>query len=107
MSQARKARRELAKSLGYLKKDESMQSFMERVKRSHEMGKHFHTLHLQNVMNQQLEAEKIKSEKKLENYIKEKNQTEENFGINLKTNEFLNESKPEGSSYYDILENPK
>jgi isopropylmalate/homocitrate/citramalate synthase len=107
MSQARKARRELAKSLGYLKKDESMQSFMERVKRSHEMGKHFHTLHLQNVMNQQLEAEKIKSEKGLENFIKEENKTEENFGINTDSFDFLDEFKPEGSSKIEIPDNPK
>jgi len=107
MSQARKERRAFAKSLGYLKKDGSMASFRERVKRSHEMGKQFHAIHLQNMMNQEIQSGRIKTNIQLDNFVKEKNQTEENFGINTDSFDFLNEFKPEGSSEMEIPDNPK
>lgn len=107
MSQARKARRELAKSLGYLKKDESIMSFRERVRRANQMGKQFHTIHLQNVMNQEIQSGRLITNIQLDNLGKEKKQTEENFGLNLNSFEFLDELKQEESSHNDILDNPK
>ncbi len=104
MSQARKARRAFAKSLGYLKKDESIASFRERVQRSHQMGKQFHTIHLQNMMNQKIQAEQILTNQNLENLAIEKNNNEENFGINPNSFDFLNEFKPEGSPGTEILD---
>jgi hypothetical protein len=106
MSQARKARRALAKSLGYLKKNESMQEFQQRVRRAHQMGKQFHAMHLQNMMNQEIQAERIATNIQLENLVKT-NQTEENFGVNSNSFDFLNEFKPEGSTETEIPDNPK
>jgi hypothetical protein len=107
MSQARKARRAIAKSLGYLKKDESVLSFRERVRRAHQMGKQFHTIHLQNIMNQEIQAGRILTNQNLENLAIEKNNNEENFGTNLNSFNFLSEFKPEGSPEIEIQDNPK
>jgi len=60
MSLSRRQRRDIAKRLGYLGKSSSLDDMRDRFKRSNEMGKHFHLMHLENVKNSQIEAERSK-----------------------------------------------
>jgi len=57
-------------------------------------------------MNQEIQAERVATNIQLENLVKT-NQTEENFGVNSNSFDFLNEFKPEGSTETEIPDNPK
>jgi hypothetical protein len=60
MSLSRRQRRDIAKRLGYLGKSSSIDDMRDRFKRSNEMGKHFHLMHLENIKNSQIESDRAK-----------------------------------------------
>jgi len=59
-SQSRRQRRAIAKQMGYLGRNETFSELLERTKRSGDFGKQLHTLHLEKVMNEQIETERTK-----------------------------------------------
>lgn len=69
MSLSRRQRRDIAKRLGYLGKSSNLDDMRDRFKRSNEMGKHFHLMHLENVKNSQIEAERVKEIEREDNLI--------------------------------------
>lgn len=60
MSLSRRQRRDMAKKMGYLGKNETVAQQRERIRRAQEMGKMLHLHHLQNMKNMELQAEKEK-----------------------------------------------
>jgi len=100
-SQSRKERRSFAKQMGFLGRNESVKQLLERAKRSSDFGKQLHTMHLEKVMNHQLEKERIKT-KLMEEYSIESfnDHTQEPVtDYNLESYSFLKEntSGPEAS----------
>ena len=73
-SQLRRQRRAIAKQMGYLGRKETFSELLERTKRSGDFGKQLHTLHLEKVMNEQLETERIKKIFKEANMMTIKNE---------------------------------
>ena len=59
-SQSRRQRRAIAKQMGYLGRNETVSDLLQRTRRSGDFGKQLHTLHLEKVMNDQLEVERTK-----------------------------------------------
>jgi len=110
MSQARKQRRAMAKALGYTSRSETMGQFKERIKRSSEMGKQFHLLHLERSMNEQLEKERSITRKQEEQLLANNTtiETGEKFGINQEAFSFLNNlSSPAPEASPSDLGNPE
>lgn len=69
MSESRRQRRNLAKKLGYLGKDETLDQQRERFRRSQEMGKYLHLNHLERLKNLELEIEREKTREEETNLI--------------------------------------
>jgi hypothetical protein len=110
MSQARKQRREMAKAFGYTNRSETMSQFRERVRRSSEMGKQFHLLHLERSMNEQLEKTRTLTRKEEEQLLANNTtlETGENLGINQEAFSFLNNlSAPAPEASPSDLGNPE
>jgi hypothetical protein len=63
MSESRRQRRQLAKKLGYLGKEETLDQQRERYRRSQEMGKYLHLGHLERIKNLELESERKNTER--------------------------------------------
>ena len=96
-SESRRQRRQIAKKLGYIKKDETLTEKLERIRRSNQMGKQLHTQHLEAVKNAELETKRNKEKQR----VNEKNK-EENTSLTLTTEsfDFLKdiEEEPEAST---------
>lgn len=58
-SASRKARRDLAKKMGFLGKKQSISDWMKRVSRSVEMGKKIHVQTIERQVNMEMEEERI------------------------------------------------
>jgi hypothetical protein len=56
---SRRERRAMVKSMGLMKKKETLVQMSERFKRSSEFGKMIHLQHLQNLENNRINSEKI------------------------------------------------
>jgi hypothetical protein len=56
---SRRERRAMVKSMGLIKKRETLVQMSERFKRSNEFGKMIHLQHLQNLENNRINSEKI------------------------------------------------
>jgi len=69
MSESRRQRRNLAKKLGYLGKDETLDQQRERFRRSQEMGKYLHLSHLERLKNLELEIERDKTQEEENNLV--------------------------------------
>lgn len=60
MSLSRRQRRGIAKSMGLLGKEKTVEQILQRTRRANEFGKQLHTRHLEEVMNEQLESLRLK-----------------------------------------------
>lgn len=104
-SQSRRQRRAIAKQMGYLGRNETVSELLERTKRSGDFGKQLHTLHLEKVMNEQLEAERnkkiLREEAEIELAKFGSREEEHKLQLNSEAFTFLNDIKasgPEASS---------
>ena len=99
-SQSRRQRRAIAKQMGYLGRNETVSELLERTKRSGDFGKQLHTLHLEKVMNEQIETERTKKIFKGESEIElEKfgsHDEEPKIQLNSEAFNFLNDIKSSG-----------
>ena len=91
--------------MGYLGRNETVSELLERTKRSGDFGKQLHTLHLEKMMNEQIEAERTKKIFKEEAEIElakfGSRDDEPNVHLNTEAFTFLNDIKasgPEASS---------
>jgi len=98
MSEARKARRMLAKNLGYKAKTESLSSFRERVRRANTMGESLHVMHLQNMANSEIFGGPSSIDLHDDLILSNVPQEEEQIRFNLESSDFLSEYKPEESA---------
>jgi hypothetical protein len=99
-SQARRQRRAIAKQMGYLGRNETLPELFERTRRSSDFGKQLHTLHLERLMNDQLETErnkKILSDQSLIELVKIGSDREEpQLHLDSEAFTFLNDIKDSG-----------
>jgi hypothetical protein len=110
MSEARKQRRAMAKALGYSNRNETLDQFRQRVRRASQMGKQFHTLHLERSMNEQLERHRQWRKSIEEELIRNTKieETGEIIGNNQEAFSFLNNlSSPEPEASPSDLGNPE
>jgi len=104
MSLSRRQRRQMAKQLGYIKKNESPEERIERIRRSQQMGKQIHLQHLEQVKNNQISAAKdkeIENEKSLINELEPDDSVDvtETIGLSTGSFDFLDEVKsPQASN---------
>jgi hypothetical protein len=108
MSQSRRQRRQMAKQFGLLGKNESFDQMRERIRRAQKMGQQFHLKNLEDVRNNQIEAQKsreIDSQERLAREILENGEIgiEENLELNSGSFDFLKELK-EGPQASDETE---
>ena len=108
MSQSRRQRRQMAKQFGLLGKNESFDQMRERIKRAQKMGQQIHLKNLEDVRNNQIEAQKsreIDSQERLAREISENSEIgiEENLELNSGSFDFLKELK-EGPQASDETE---
>lgn len=108
MSQSRRQRRQMAKHFGLLGKNESLDQRRERIRRSQKMGKQIHLKNLEDIRNDQIEAQKsreIDSQERLAREISENSEIgiEENLELNAGSFDFLKEIK-EGPQASDETE---
>jgi hypothetical protein len=87
----------MAKQLGYIGKNETLQEQRERVRRSQEMGKQLHLQHLQRVKNAQLELELRNKKEEEERILSEMKGSLPGQDSGAKPFEFLKSSGEEGS----------
>lgn len=108
MSQSRRQRRQMAKQFGLLGKNESFDQMRERIRRAQKMGQQIHLKNLEDVRNNQIEAQKsreIDSQERLAREISENSEIgiEENLELNSGSFDFLKELK-EGPQASDETE---
>lgn len=108
MSQSRRQRRQMAKQFGLLGKNESFDQMRERIRRAQKMGQQIHLKNLEDVRNNQIEAQKsreIDSQESLAREISENSEIgiEENLELNSGSFDFLKELK-EGPQASDETE---
>jgi hypothetical protein len=88
-SSSRKARRDLAKKMGFLKKKTSVSEWMQRVSRSVEMGKKIHIQTIERQVNMEINQEKIE---RIKNLTKESSFDQSLYHIPEISPEILNNS---------------
>lgn len=97
MSQSRKERREAAKKMGYLSKDNSFKNFASRIERSARAGDMIHQKHLE---DQRWEIKKKLETKEKERIMAEISSSTQNkeqtFNFDTSSFDFLNGSENEG-----------
>lgn len=108
-SQSRKERRSFAKQMGFLGRNESVSQLLERAKRSSDFGKQLHTMHLEKVMNNQLEKERIKTKLLEEHSIESFNALDHEpvTDYNLESYSFLKENTTGPEASPSNLEDPQ
>ncbi len=99
MSLSRRQRRSIAKSMGLLGQEKTVEQILQRARRANEFGKQLHTRHLEGVMNEQLETLRMKKIQMEEDTILMNNNenSSENESTNKESFSFLSVKTPAGS----------
>ena len=97
MSQSRRQRRQMAKQFGLLGKKESFSDMRERIRRSQQMGKQIHLKNMEEIRNNQIEADQNREREIKNSLAKEISsnipQEEHEIELNAGSFDFLNDVK--------------